>query len=76
MPPQPSRYAPKVEVDRDERSDWIKIIGAIVGFTLIGIVTGVIDTARKAERADIVQVAPAIIATPPIKVATSTNSSP
>ncbi len=76
MPPQPSRYAPKIEVDRDERSDWIKIIGAIVGFTLIGVLTGVIDTARKAERADIVQVAPAILATPPIGLTTNTNSSP
>lgn len=76
MPPQSSRYAPKIDVDRDERSDFIKIIAAIVGFTLIGVLTGVIDTARRGGRADIVQVAPAVIATPPIGLATTTEPSP
>lgn len=76
MSEDPSRYPPGVHVDRDKRSDWVKFIGAIVGFTLLGILFGVIDTARRADQASIVQVAPALIGTPPLGVPPNTNPVP
>lgn len=76
MQEPPASTAPVTHVDRDKRGDWIKIVGAIVGFTLLGVLADAIDSARKADQATVVQVAPAIIGTPPLGVASSPNPAP
>ena len=76
MSQRPITRGPQFPVERDTRGDWLKIIGAIVGFTLIGVLAGVINTAREGEQTRIVQVAPTVIATPPSKVVTNANPSP